>query len=125
MSNKDLKGRILAFIQYWGPILDLQNWAIKVSWDEKKHVATCRADPKYKVMFVRFNLTKIRKEIDDLEELVVHELVHGPLWLLARGLEDRQKTKVVEFIEENTTSTMTMALLRARAMGEQRSKRRE
>lgn len=118
MSNKELKKRILNYINYWRPVLDLQNWTVKVNWKEKTDVANCLADPAYKTMVIRFNLRKIARDIDDLEELVLHELVHAPLWLISRGLEDRERDKTVRFIEENTTSTFTNALLYARFKGE-------
>lgn len=125
MRRKDLKREIIKHIQYWRPVLDLQNWTIKVNWSSDKDVASCLADPTYKTMNLKFNLKKIAKEVDDLEELALHELVHGPLWLLARGLENRSRTKVIAHIEENTTCTFTSALLSARALGERRAKRRK
>lgn len=124
MSNKDLKARITGYIHYWRPVLDLDNWTIKVEWNKNKDIANALAAPDYKQLHLQFNLKRIAKEVDDLEELVLHELVHGPLWLLARGIESRNRTKVVAYIEENTTTTVTNALLRARALGENKAKRR-
>lgn len=121
---KALKTRILEYIRYWRPILDLENWTIKVQWNNRG-VASSLAQPDYKVLHLKFNLKRIAGEIDDLEELVLHELVHGPLWLLSRGIEDRKRTKKLAFIEENTTCTVTNALMRARMVGGQRLKRRK
>lgn len=127
MSHKDLKERILALIGLWRPVLDLENWVIRIDWTERKILAGCTAMPEYKNASLSFNLARIAKECSDpvdLEELVVHELTHIPLWLVARGLESRSRTKIVAYIEEHTATTISRALLRARREGELRGKRR-
>lgn len=128
MTRKDLRARILELIGFWRPILDLQNWVIHINFSETKILAGCNTDPEYKQGHLSFNLPKIQREMDrgllDLEELVVHELTHMPLWLMARGMENRNRTKVVEYVEELTTTTISRALLRARQAGEARVKRR-
>lgn len=126
-GHKDLKDRILALIRYWRPILDLENWDVYINWNEKRITAGNKTDPEYKRCTLYFNLPRILRDCQDpreLEELVVHELTHSPLWLMARGLEDRNRTKLVEYIEETTTTTMSRALLRARAAGEDKEKKR-
>jgi len=127
MVNKHLKGRILKLLRYWRPILDLENWVFYIHWGEKKILAGCEADPEYKQVHLYFNLPKIAKQLKgalDLEELVVHELTHSPLWLLSRGLKNRRLSREEEFAEENTTTTVSRALIRARSAGALRAKRR-
>lgn len=123
-----LKKKIKKYIERWVPILDLQGWSIKILWDETDNVATAEAWPQYKSLALRFNLPRIKKEgFDnprDLEDLVLHELVHGPLWTLARGLERLHPEPVTNRFEEECTTTITTALLRARNMGKKRRRRR-
>lgn len=127
MPHKLLKEQILKLIHAWRPILDLENWVFYIDWSERKILAGCTADPEYKQVKLHFNLPKIARLMKvelDLEELVVHELTHIPLWLLSRGLKSRDLNRQEEFCEENTTTTVSRALIRARLEGAQHAKRR-
>lgn len=104
-----LRSRIEAYSRDWRPILGLQDWRIIIHYDErcKEKFGYCIAQPCYEEAVIGLKLSNIRKlliEDDDLEELVLHELVHCVIW----------KTS------ERAVTQMTRALLRARYPGRAR-----
>lgn len=121
-SSRDWLQEIAAWVREWAPRLDLQHWEIEVNFDEDVHQATCTAEPQYMHAVVSFNPERLNLEIEterQLEELVLHELVHARLWTLANmfaGLDENGQ-RMVEFLEEEAVTQMTGALLRAKYNG--------
>ena len=110
-------------ILFWKPVLALDNWDIQVNTKEKIIIASCQAQPQYLTAMLSFNLERLREEIAtkaDLEELVLHELVHARLWALANVLPENVPSRFVEYFEEEATSQITQALLKVRYYGQKR-----
>jgi hypothetical protein len=119
LNKLDYIYEIDQIIAYWRPRLDLVNWDIHVDYDEQQNLASCEARPQYLEMFLRFNKVRMDKEIStwsQLEELVLHELVHARLWMIANFLEPESDdgVKIMEFLEEEAVSQITGALLRTK-----------
>ena len=115
----DYSYEIEQIIAEWKPRLDFNHWTVEIRWNELVHQATCIAEPQYLHMIISFNLNRLNIEIlsrRDLEELVVHELVHARLWALANlfGGLDENGQRMVEFLEEEAVSQVTGALLRTK-----------
>lgn len=115
----DYRYEIDQILAYWQPILDLENWDIRIGFTEAESVACCLAKPQYLTAMLDFNLARLGQEIKtrpELEELVLHELVHARLWALANVLPDLDTipNRFLEYYEEEAVSQVTNALLRAR-----------
>lgn len=70
-------------VKKWVPLLGLTHWRIDVKFDERQVAASCAAMPTYENGTVSFNLPYIRKHyhvLEEVEDLVVHELVHCMIW---------------------------------------------
>lgn len=104
-SNAVLRARIERLVRRWRPIVGVESWGLDVRFDEHKHLATCQAQPSYEDAVLRFNLRRIRSELQCrtklLEELVVHELVHCIIWRA----------------NERSVSRVARSILRARDLG--------
>lgn len=115
----DYTYEISQLLALWRPVLNLDHWDIKVSFDEIQSIASCQASPQYLTAVLSFNLARLSKEIatrPELEELVLHELVHARLWALANVLPDVATIpgRFLEHFEEEAVSQITLALLKAR-----------
>ena len=118
-TNRDWSQEVAAWVREWAVRLDLQHWTLEINFDEAVHLATCVAEPQYMQAIISFNPVRLDLEIEterELEELVLHELVHARLWALANlfiGLDENGK-RMTEFLEEEAVTQMTGALLRSK-----------
>ena len=120
LSDEDLQERILGFVDAWAPIFGWDRFNIHIAFNEREHQAAAFGLPEYEHVTCYFNLARLRAELPDvvaLEETVVHEMAHGYVWQLARMAGDSHEQRFVSYIEENTTSRIAYALMRARAAG--------
>lgn len=78
------EAEIHRLVRYWRKQLDLEGWVIHVRFTETgRLVASCKARPAYEYAIVNFNLPRLRADLFErveLEEVVVHELVHCVSW---------------------------------------------
>lgn len=82
-TNAVLRARIMRLVKKWRPRLDLAAWMIDVRFDEDVDLGTCDAKPAYEKAVIAFQIPLVRDEVSnitELEELVVHELVHCIMW---------------------------------------------
>ena len=113
---------IAAVVKEWAPRLDMQHWKIVIDASLEAHLATCEAEPQYMEATLSFNPQRLTTDIQterELEELVLHELVHARLWALANLLHghDENERRMLEFLEEEAVTQVTGALLRAKYNG--------
>lgn len=102
-TNEEIRTRIERLIKKWRPLLGLEDWMMEFRYDERKEKGCCIATPCYEEATIGFNLNRIRKEMvkpGELEELVVHELVHAIVWKAS----------------ERSVTQISRALLRARGV---------
>lgn len=117
---KELKSKIVKYIEYWKNVLFMQGWTIVVVWDEQEAHGSARANRKYRQMRINFNLPAIIQNNynnSELEELVVHELTHSMPWDVCRLAERSASDEYVDFLEEALTTDITSSLIRAREVG--------
>lgn len=77
------KKKIRELVREWKPILDLGHWTIDVSFDKKQWAACCEAKPEYRAANINFYMAKLLPKLKlnyELEEFVVHELIHCLTW---------------------------------------------
>lgn len=75
------RGQVLALVAKWQARLLLDAWKIRVILTTKMgHLAECEASPEYLDAVLRFNPVRLTPE--NLEETVVHELIHCHTWEL-------------------------------------------
>lgn len=75
--------KVIGYVHYWQPILGLDHWFLRVRFTERSWFAHCKAAPMYEKATLDFNLDRIRNEMYhelELEELVLHEMVHCIIW---------------------------------------------
>ena len=108
VTNAALRKRVERLIAKWCPVLGLESWGLTVLFDEPTAMATCALPngSKYEEAVLRFNLTRMKRELVPTfaawEEIVVHELCHC---LLA------------PHDSETRVSRVTRTILRARDLG--------
>lgn len=82
--DKDVaKSQIKKLIKEWKPVLDMSNYLIKVTFYKSTYSAWCVAEPEYKKAQINFYLTKLLPKLKinyELEEFVVHEMIHCLTW---------------------------------------------
>ncbi len=89
-----VRRRIRTLIKKWIPILGLEEWTLRVTFKpDKTDAGWCRADTKDRKATVNFDLEHIRErwfeEMDEVEFLVVHELVHAVEWRASERAVDQ------------------------------------
>lgn len=79
----DPRDEIALLVKKWISALDMDRWKIAVRFNEEpqENSAGCIAKPEYREAMITFNLANLSSE-RDLEEHVVHELVHCITWPL-------------------------------------------
>lgn len=86
MNSRSLKRRIRVHLGYWVPLLGLGGWHVTVCWSARgaparRSVAgSCRPQPAICDVQFAFNLrgmAKVGYPDCELEELVVHEVLHA------------------------------------------------
>lgn len=131
LDRMTVKKQIRRIIKEWKPVLGLVNWKTAVTFYKETHAATCYAEPEYRRIFLNFYLKLLLKPGPkkpfktnfDLEEFVVHEMIHGLSWNLVGMLEHyiekseephkqllvEQKDKAEEFMMESLSNALVMA----------------
>lgn len=107
---EDLKGRLA----YWAPALGLSGWKIQAEFDTTPYrdeggspwSASCQSDWRYMFVAITFYLPNL--EGQDLDEVIVHELMHGVLSELRPTPEPHAHTDH----EERVCTMLTGAFLR-------------
>lgn len=123
----DLGQQVESLLREWAPHLGLAGWTIDFSLDEDKFLATAESQPRYRTIQLTFNPTRIQKENANLEELVIHELVHALSWRLwklsEKFVELHTQTNthevwdwVLEEIHEEFVTIIGEALVEAKAI---------
>lgn len=112
-------------IEKWQPIVGLSEWEIKVLVSDifSSH-GSSTAEPRYRQLTLTFNPKRIEEDDLDLEELVIHELVHALTWRLwefaeqmltnyGRGSDYKPMKWMLEEIHEESVTAMGWALVKA------------
>jgi hypothetical protein len=112
------KRRVLALVRQWRTKLHLSEWHLGVVVDTIPPDAAARADasasPEYREATLRFDPAEI--DPAELEEMVVHELLHchvetlGHLALVMAG-EDAVRKEAVRMAEEELVTRLTRVCL--------------
>ena len=131
VDRTTIKKHIKRIIKEWKPILGISNWDIRVTFFRETHAATCAAQPEYLKIHLNFYLKLLLKPGPhkplrtnyDLEEFVVHEMIHGLSWNLVSMLEyyierseephrellEEQKEKAEEFLMESLSTALVLS----------------
>lgn len=109
-ENKRKKAAILACVEKYQQLFNLDKWGIEVKFPRLKHTADCEAWPHYKQVVLQFDLRKIDDDI--IDEIVVHEMLHCHIWELAAfalsmANGDPVKVEIAEKLEEALTTAIT------------------
>lgn len=105
-------------VNLWRPLLGLGDWRVDLQ-REAMNMASCTAEPKYKIARLTFNPARAISENYSplrIESTVVHELVHAILWPLCNDGFPNPKLpeEIVSHFEETVTEHIAASLLRAR-----------
>lgn len=86
LTNREVaKKQIKKLIREWKPVLDMSHWTIEVTFHKEEYAASCYAEPEYRNAHLNFYLGKLLPKFKinyELEEFVVHELIHCLSWPL-------------------------------------------
>lgn len=126
-----IKKHIKRIIKEWKPVLGISNWDVRATFYKETHAATCAAQPEYRKIHLNFYLKLLLKPGPkkplrtnfDLEEFVVHEMIHGLSWSLVGMLEHyiekseephrellmELKEDAEEFLMESMSNALVMA----------------
>ena len=72
---------IIDKVNEWQEPLGLQGWQIHLEHGAIDSKGGCVAEPEYKRMVLSFNLDRLETG-DELDEIIAHEMMHGPTWPL-------------------------------------------
>ena len=121
-DKKTIQKEILKLISEWQSKLILDGWLIYTTFEKEVPMATCAVADDYYSAYLNFNLKRIEDELDtnlELEELVVHEMMHIVVWdmsELADGFINekdthllRQHQKIEERLVTNISRSVVMA----------------
>lgn len=98
--------QVLALVAKWKARLLLDSWTFRVVLTTKmEHLADCEASPEYLDAVLRFNPARLT--VDNLEETVVHELLHCHTWELWEHAGDAG-----DRAHERLTSTLQRIVMR-------------
>ncbi len=110
------KEHIIRCVRKWSALLHLTAWTYSLNFDLKTHgeeatLAEVAADPVYLNAAITFYVDLAGMRPCDVEEVVLHELIHCVLADLERGRE--MPDKAYADIVERTTQTLTEIILRS------------
>lgn len=92
LQNRDtIKKNVKRIIREWKSTLDMSNWTFEITFNKDDYAATCFAEPEYRNAYINFFLKRISAELKtnyELEEFVVHEMIHCLTWNLV-GMTER------------------------------------
>lgn len=101
IQNREVaKKQIRNLIKEWKSILNMEHWTFEVTFSKEDSRASCYAMPEYRRAVMNFWVTGLLKSIKsnyELEEFVVHEMLHCVAWPLVGTLE--------RFIEKSNDET--------------------
>ena len=84
------KKNIRRIIREWKPVLDMTHWTFEVTFYKDKYTASCYAEPEYRKGYLNLYLGKLLEKWKtnyELEEFVVHEMLHCLTWSLVTMTE--------------------------------------
>jgi membrane protein YqaA with SNARE-associated domain len=82
-NRPTIKANIFGLIQEWKPKVGVNQWTLRITFQQETAMASVAAAENYLSAHVNYWLGRVEKEIKtnfDLEELVVHELCHLTTW---------------------------------------------
>jgi hypothetical protein len=85
LDKSTAKKQILELIEWWKNPLDMANWTFKITFRKDQWKASCYAEPEYRTAQLNFYLDQLIPQFKtnyELEEFVVHEMVHCLTWQL-------------------------------------------
>lgn len=115
MTRAQKRKRINALVGAWQGPLGLANWTVSVCFDDSvPEQASCIANPEYRTARLTFNLRRVGPE--EIEELVVHEMIHCHGWAVAAlalkwSGRDAERRDVVRQAEELLVTAVSRAFL--------------
>lgn len=118
------KKRVMQVWEKWFSDIGMGWWAVELEWSREREedswttIAVTHANWQYRTGNVKFFLPTCADLSDDqLEEAVVHEMVH----IMAEGIHDLRDDQARE-ITEYTVTTIARALIWARCAGRKDAK---
>jgi hypothetical protein len=85
LTRRQVRSEITRLIKKWTPRFAMDQWALVINFDDTLAVeGDCHAKPRYEEATITFNVPRIQlisaRSGGELEELIVHELVHCIAW---------------------------------------------
>lgn len=128
MTDKDFKAQKKRVLDFWNMYfseIGMGWWAVELNWSREREesspdtIALTNASWEYRNGNVTFFLPKCAEISDDqLEEAVVHEMVH----IIAEGIHDLRDDQSRE-ITEYTVTSLARAIVWARRAGRKDTKK--
>jgi hypothetical protein len=87
LTDPTLPEHITATVERLKEPLGLTGWSIQIETGDIDAKATCSAQPEYKQILLSFNLDRLETG-DELDEIIVHEMMHPHTWTLFQEAED-------------------------------------
>lgn len=126
-DKKTVENKIIELVYEWKPRVGIPHWTIEVTFEKEKPIASCAVAENYLSAQLNFNPKRLLGgEIStnfDLEELVVHEMVHINVWDLAVMTErligadeddENELERQREKLEERTVTLIGRGLVMAK-----------
>ena len=117
-TKDDISVWVYKSMDLWLEVLQMENWSVDIRFDchlEKTYAAVDVEDAEYETIEISFNTSHIRKKKTteaELDDIVLHELMHARIAELAQRDDDHSIA-----VEERTVQNLVRALKRARQVG--------
>jgi len=107
--KKITEKRILRAVEYYVPLIGLEDWTLKVLFDPTiDAAASCEADEEYRSAKLCFNIPKMKENNEPVARTVRHELLHCLTWPQTQVMGFLAKTKpaqeMARLAEERSTT---------------------
>ena len=112
LTVAETRQKVIDLLVEWIVTLGMGHWNVRHNFKEHKDIANADASPKYQEATIKFNTKEMRRLAKwEFEETIIHELVHCLLWELSG---DYKKKTAREMVDEQTTTQIARALMRAK-----------
>ncbi len=117
MTKLKKRTLIVDLVKKWQVPLFLAGWQLKIYFPARiKEVASCQASSEYMTAMLCFNLKRVPDSVDEIRELVAHEMCHPHVEALAaageRGaVRNPERKETIRRAEEALVTTMSRMLL--------------
>lgn len=117
MTETQKRRLILQLVERWVTPMWLTEWTVKVEFPTRmKYTATCTASPEYLQCVLSFNLQRMPDDLDQIREMVCHEMTHPTTWALAelafRGARrTAERREAIRKAEEQLTTRVSRMML--------------